>query len=111
MSILEMDQSAIERWNAAVQFTEDGDFESAKDIYLKLAQEHYEGAALAIGGMLAEGEYSDEDRQKSIFWLRKAAIGENSIKAMFVLAYIFFKEGGRDNLDQGLFFLKWLCCS
>lgn len=102
----EVDLEALQRWNAAVDLLEDGDLSSAISIFIKLHEENYEGAAYAVGWLLTEaaGNFSDVEQAK--FWYQKAIDYEGDVNAMFAVARLYLKEGGRDNIESAVAYLR-----
>src|ERR1035437_5805765 len=103
---LGQDQEALGLWNKAVGYVRTGNIDAAGEIFLSLAQANYEGAAFAIGGILADSTARKTNLEEAIAWFQKAVNDENDVRAMVALARIYLTKGGERNNALALHFLE-----
>lgn len=84
------------RFEIAYQCYEEGDYKSAFDKYLELAELGYSNCQAFIGGLYYSGKGVEQDLRKARVWLEKAVI-DNDSRTQFLLGKICAQEGNYTN--------------
>ena len=92
-------ETAKEKFNSAVQYYEQRNYQAAFPIFKKLAEQEHAGAQYNLGKMYQIGRGVTVDNQQAIKWIQKAA-EQGYADAQFTLGSMYEFGGSGINQDE-----------